>query len=249
MAETWRFDTADAFDEDYLFFYSDILTDELSDEQTDVLWRLLELEDGSEVLDLACGHGRIANRLAARGARVTGLDATPLFLERARNEAAALGVDVEYVEGDMRALPWRDRFDAVTCVFTSFGYFDDVDNRRVLDEVRKVLNPGGRLWVDLNHLPWLLANFRGEIVTERDGQWMIDRNRYEPLIGRTITERTVIRGGDPRTFEFSIRMFTFTELRDWLLDAGFSEVDGYSGGGEELTVESPRMVLVARISR
>jgi 2-polyprenyl-3-methyl-5-hydroxy-6-metoxy-1,4-benzoquinol methylase len=38
-----------------------------------------------EVLDLACGHGRIANRLAERGARVIGLDATSIFLNRPRH--------------------------------------------------------------------------------------------------------------------------------------------------------------------
>ena len=64
-----------------------------------------------EVLDLACGHGRIANRLAERGARVTGLDRTPLFLEVARRDAADRRVEVEYVEGDMRELPWEERFD------------------------------------------------------------------------------------------------------------------------------------------
>jgi 2-polyprenyl-3-methyl-5-hydroxy-6-metoxy-1,4-benzoquinol methylase len=48
-----------------------------------------------EVLGLACGHGRIANRLAARGCRVTGLDATPLFLDLACRDATDRGVAVE----------------------------------------------------------------------------------------------------------------------------------------------------------
>ena len=94
------------FGEDYLYFWEQVLPDELSDRQADLIWRLLELEPGMEVLDLACGHGRHANRLAERGARVTGLDSSPLFLERARADAAARGVAVEYVEGDMRTIPW-----------------------------------------------------------------------------------------------------------------------------------------------
>jgi SAM-dependent methyltransferase len=132
-------DGEQVFDEDYLYFYEPWLTDELSDTQADVIWRLLELEPDLEVLDLACGHGRIANRLAERGARLTGLDATPLFLERARADAERRGVAVEYVEGDMRQLPWRERFDGVLCWFTSFGYFDDADNKRVLREVGAAL--------------------------------------------------------------------------------------------------------------
>jgi SAM-dependent methyltransferase len=136
-------DREQVFDEDYLYFYEPFLTDDAADAQADLVWRVLELEPEMEVLDLACGLGRIANRLAERGARVTGLDATPMFLERPRLDAAARGVDVEYVEGDMRDLPWVDRFDRVLSWFTSFGYFDDEGNRRVLREARDALKPGG----------------------------------------------------------------------------------------------------------
>ncbi len=102
-----EFPREEAFDEDYLYFYSDFLTPERTAAEVEVVWKLLELEPGLELLDLACGHGRIANSLAERGARVTGLDATPLFLDLARRDAAERGVEVEYVEGDMRSLPWR----------------------------------------------------------------------------------------------------------------------------------------------
>jgi SAM-dependent methyltransferase len=245
VATGWRFDVEDVFDDDYLFFYTELLTDEVSDTQTELIWRLLELQTGTQVLDLACGHGRIANRLAAKGAAVTGLDATARFLDLAREDAHVRNVEVEYVHGDMRDLAWIQRFDAIACVFTAFGYFDDHDNRRVLHAARRALRPGGRFWVDVNHLPWLFANFHDQVVVERDGQWLIDRNRYEPLNGRSINDRTIIRDGRQRSMQFSVRMFTFPELRDWLLDAGFREINGYSGRGEELTVDAPRMVLVA----
>jgi SAM-dependent methyltransferase len=198
VASAPRFDTEDVFDADYLYFYAGIVTDEISDRQTDTLWQLLELEAGMEVLDLACGHGRIANRLAAKGALV----------------------EIDYVQGDMRELHWQERFDAVASVFTSFGYFDDDDDLRVLQQVHKALKPGGRFGLELNNLPWLFANFREQQVTERDGDWMIDRTRYEPVTGRTVTQRTIIRAGQQRTFEFSVRVFTFTELRDWLVAGG-----------------------------
>src|SRR5215469_12813205 len=84
------FDAEGLFNEDYLYFYAGPL-DARSDAEAGLIWHLLELEPGMEVLDLACGHGRIANALAERGCRVTGLDATPLFLDRARLDAAARG--------------------------------------------------------------------------------------------------------------------------------------------------------------
>ena len=64
------------------------------------------------VLDLACGHGDLANRLAARGCLVTGLDSSVIFLDRAlRPELAAAGVTADYVAVFTRQLPWAGRFD------------------------------------------------------------------------------------------------------------------------------------------
>ena len=101
------FDFDQVFDEDYLYFY-ERREAEVTEREIEEIWRLLKLEPGMELLDLGCGHGRIANGLAERGARVTGLDATPLFLKRAGDDARARGVEVQYVEGDMRSLPWLD---------------------------------------------------------------------------------------------------------------------------------------------
>jgi len=74
-------------------------------------------------------HGELASRLAARGCRVTGLDSSAVFLDRARAGAAAAGVSVEYVAGGMRQIPWTGRFDRVVSWSTAFGYFDDTANR------------------------------------------------------------------------------------------------------------------------
>jgi len=145
-----RFDTEDVFDADYLYFFAEAL-EERALADAELIWRLLDIEPGMEVLDLACGHGRIANRLAGLGARVTGLDPTAVFLERARSDAAALGVEVEYVEGDMRELPWEESFDRVVSWFTSFGYFDDETNRAVLGGIHAALRPGGALLIECNN--------------------------------------------------------------------------------------------------
>jgi 2-polyprenyl-3-methyl-5-hydroxy-6-metoxy-1,4-benzoquinol methylase len=100
------FEFSEVFNEDYLYFDGTQL-EAVSDAEAETIWRLLDLEPGMEVLDLAWRHGRIANRLRQRGARVTGLDATPLFLEHARGDAAERGVEVDYVSGDMRSCPGR----------------------------------------------------------------------------------------------------------------------------------------------
>jgi SAM-dependent methyltransferase len=112
-------------------------------------------------------------------------NATALFLERARAEAAAGGLPVEYVEGDMRSLPWADgSFDPVISWFTSFGYFSDEENRRVLQEAYRVLRPGGRLLIENNNLAKLLPRWLPTVVVERDGDFSIDHQRFDPTTGR-----------------------------------------------------------------
>ena len=240
------FETEKVFGEDYLYFYEAMLGPERTELEVDSIWRLLELEPGMEVLDLACGHGRIANALAERGVRVTGLDATPYFLDLARADAAARGVDVEYVHGDMRSLPWSERFDRVVNWFTSFGYFSDDDNRRVLVETHRALRPGGRLAIENNNAAFILRNLREHDVDERDGNFMLDLREFEPATGRMVSERIVIRDGKVRRSRFFVRMFLFPELRDWLLAAGYASVDACGWDGEPLTLATRRMVTLAR---
>lgn len=234
------------FGDDYVWFWEPLLTDEQSDEEVELIWRLLELAPGLEVLDLACGHGRIANRLAARGARVTGLDATPAFLERARADAVARGVEVAYVEGDVRSLPWPEpSFDAVVCWFTSFGYHEDEELRGVLRDVREALRPDGRFVLDLNNLPALMQRFERATVVERDGDLLVTLHRFDAVESRAYADYVAVRGGDVRRYPTFVRMFTFPELRDWLLGAGFSRVEAYGRDGEPLTMEHRRLVAVA----
>lgn len=234
------------FGEDYLWFWGPLLSDEQSDAEAELVSRLLGLEPGEEVLDLACGHGRIANRLAERGACATGIDATPHFLEQARADAAERGVEVAYVEGDMRAIPWRDGFDAVLSWFTAFGYHEDDELRAILRGVREALRPGGRFLVDLNNTPVLMRVFREHGVTERDGDLLDELRRFEPLESRMYTDYVAVRGGEARRYPTFVRMFSYTELRDWLLESGFSRVDGLGRDGEPLDGEHRPMVLVAR---
>lgn len=243
-----EFDAHGLFDQDYLLFFADAL-DERAEAETELIWRLLELEPGMDVLDLACGHGRIARRLAERGCRVTGLDATPLFLDRARRDAVEHGVPVTYVEGDMRDLPWTGRFDRVINWFTAFGYFDDEGNRRVLREVNRALRPGGRFALELNNRDRIVRDFQPESVYEHGDVLIVERRHLDPLTGRCPTERIIVRDGTIRRIPFFVRLFTYTELRDWLLDAGFTRVSGHDETGESLTPGSRRMIVIARASQ
>jgi demethylmenaquinone methyltransferase/2-methoxy-6-polyprenyl-1,4-benzoquinol methylase len=108
-------------------------------------WRRVTVEqvvrNGDRVLDACCGTGDLAIAARARGADVVGLDFSEAMLER----AGAKSTDIEWVRGDVLALPFDDAsFDAVTVGF-GVRNVDDLDAG--LRELRRVLRPGGRLGI------------------------------------------------------------------------------------------------------
>jgi SAM-dependent methyltransferase len=158
---------------------------------------------------------------------------------------------VDYVDGDLRELPFEGgRFDAVVNWRTSFGFFDDEGNRKQLQEFARVLRPGGGLAMDVHNRDDVLRRMpaRGALVSvgERDDDFLIERTRLDPLAGRSRTERIVIRDGRVRRFRFSLATLPASELRERLVDAGFSEVEAYGQRGEPLRFDSRRLVMVAR---
>jgi demethylmenaquinone methyltransferase/2-methoxy-6-polyprenyl-1,4-benzoquinol methylase len=108
-------------------------------------WRRLAatgvVRPGDRVLDACCGTGDLAIAVERAGGRVTGLDFSPRMLERARRKSAS----IEWIEGDLLALPFEDgSFDAAT---VGFGVRNVDDLERALRELRRVLRLGGRLAV------------------------------------------------------------------------------------------------------
>jgi SAM-dependent methyltransferase len=107
------------------------------------LVKFAEVGGAQRVLDVACGTGVAAITAARAGAKVSGIDLTPKLLERARENAAIAGVDVEFIEGDAEALPYPDAsFDVV---LSQFGHIFAPRPAIAVKEMLRVLKSGGRI--------------------------------------------------------------------------------------------------------
>ena len=99
------------------------------------------VEPGMEVLDVACGTGNAAQPAARAGARVTAVDLIPRLLEDGRAKAEALGLDIDWREGDAEDLPIENgRFDRV---FSTFGHMFAPRHDRAAAEMARVCRRGG----------------------------------------------------------------------------------------------------------
>jgi demethylmenaquinone methyltransferase / 2-methoxy-6-polyprenyl-1,4-benzoquinol methylase len=171
-------------------------------------WRRITIEStvraGDSTLDACCGTGDLAIAARAHGADVVGLDFAERMLERARLKAPEL----EFVQGDMLALPFEDgAFDSAT---VGFGVRNVEDLAAGLRELRRVLRPGGRLGIL-------------EITTPRGRLAPFYRlwfDRVVPLLGK------VLPGGSAYTYlPASVRRFPAADVLARLLEeSGFGDV-------------------------
>ena len=107
-----------------------------------------------KILDLACGYGRFSIPLAALGYRVVGIDITPIFIERAKEEAKRRNLNIDFRVGDMKSLPYEENsFDSVICMWNAFSELaQDQDQIKAIAEIFRVLKRGGLAFIEVrNH--------------------------------------------------------------------------------------------------
>jgi len=240
------------FDEDYLRIYRPTFTPERTSAEVDFIESLLAVPAASALFDLACGYGRHAIGMARRGYRVTGLDFNERYLEIAAGDAQAAGVDVRWLPGDMRALPFEREFDGAYSYFTSFGYYGDEENEQVLAGIARSLKPGGRFVIEMMNRDWLLTHPQQRSWTQReDGALLMEETSLELAASRVVERQILIdpQGGPQVTKEYFLRAYTCAELTALLRRHGLVVKDVYGGTDRRpYDTESRRLVLTAERS-
>lgn len=116
-----------------------------TDQEVGFLVELLKLPRGSRLLDVGCGPGRHAVRLAQAGLAVTGVDVSARFLALAAEDARAAGVRPAFFEVDARRMPFEDEFHAVISLCQGGFGLMGADDSLVMKRMAEALKPGGRL--------------------------------------------------------------------------------------------------------
>lgn len=257
-ADWWRH----IFNANYLRTDGDVVEDvEITKNEIDIFIAALDLPKDAQVLDLCCGQGRHALELARRRyTGIVGLDRSHYLINRARKLNKQAGLHVEFREGDARKLRFRnDSFDVVIIAGNSFGYFETAkDDMRVLEEVKRVLKPDGKLLIDVTDGKYMREHFDPRSWEWIDTNYFVCRERSLSKSGDRLVSREVIthvnRGVVADQF-YAERLYTFNDLHRLLTEVGFTNICEHSNispeskRNQDLGMMAKRIILAAVVKK
>jgi SAM-dependent methyltransferase len=197
---------------EHFSFLSPPTWDETAQRDAQFIHDQLGLREGANVLDVGCGDGRHAIELAKLGLHVTGLDNSLAMLLAAAAHKEAAGIDdkhVTFMHGDMRRLPRDREFEAVICVGTTFGYFEEEQNRQCLQEMFDRLAVGGRLLLHVFNRDFVAPHLPSRSWWQGRRCMVIDEAEMNFFANRLRVHRTIIFD-DGRQFEHFMFMRAYT---------------------------------------
>jgi cyclopropane fatty-acyl-phospholipid synthase-like methyltransferase len=174
----------------------------------------LNINKNHTILDLACGKGRHSIFLNSLGYDVTGVDLSEQSIKKASQSS---NDRLKFMIHDMR-YPIESNYDVILNMFTSFGYFESIDdNFNVLKTIKNSLNKDGIGVIDFMNSNYIINHLVPQNNVEIDGiQFDIKRNFKDGIITKIIT----VTDGDQTTkYEERVRAFNQQDFFSMISDA------------------------------
>ena len=214
---------------------------------------------GEPLLDLACGTGRMALRMAAQGYQVTGVDIVPEMIAQARQKATERAASVEWVVADARAFHLQKQFPFIFMLCNAWQFFlTREDQEAMLACVREHLQPEGCfLFETRNPSPRNLLQVHHPVpkkYTAPDGKQLVavEEQYYDPMtqIQHYTRHLTFLYPGgqkEGKMLRTALRYVFPQEMETLLYYNGFQIRSCYGNWQQEpLTATSPAMIYVCQ---
>lgn len=198
----------------------------------------------AKILELCCGTGRLTLPIAKDGYDICGVDYTPSMLEQAKAKAFEDGLEINFIEADIRTLNLGEKFDIVFIPFNSIHHlYRNEDLRKVLSVVKNHLKEGGLFLLDCfnPNIQYIVEGEKEQQTvaeyTTSDGREILIKQtmRYEngTQINR-IEWHYFINGEFNSIQNLDMRMFFPQELDSYLEWAGFDVIHKFGDFEEEV---------------
>jgi ubiquinone/menaquinone biosynthesis C-methylase UbiE len=234
------------FNESYGSIILDSIQPAYTKNQVQFIEEALQPKPGASILDLFCGKGRHALLLAQKGYNVTAIDFVPSFIQELKDTVKLEYCSVDAICMDARDIQFRNRFDHIVVLFTSFGYFSDEENTSLLASIRTSLKSGGTCMIDVENRDYLLRFFCKEKWRKKEYGWLLERNTFYQRTSRQRTVRIIVdQQGNSSASERIVRLYSEHEILSLGKQVGFKTVKVYGDYDGSISKSlSPRIIAI-----
>jgi SAM-dependent methyltransferase len=241
--------TQQFFDKTWLDYGFEMVSPEETQREVDFIEKALNLRRGESVLDLCCGIGRHSIPLARRGYMMTGIDFNRDYIKKAQSLSLTLRVRPDFIQGDMRNIPYANKFDAAICIWSSFGFYSDETDLGILKGLTKALKPGGRFLLDVINRDFVMRHFRPRDWTKAGRGYVMEKRVYYTETSRILTTWYFAGEGRITRKQSDMRLYGLREIESVLANAGFRVTERYGDLNRARPgFDAPRLLLVSSTS-
>lgn len=218
----------------------------------DFLVKHLELGPGDRVFDQCCGVGTVSFALAKQGVAAIGVDLCSAYIEAAQKEDAE-SFDCEFHCEDAFVYRTETPCDGAFNWYSSYGYADsEQQNHQMLRRAFESIKPGRRYALDVPHFAGVMRQFQFHLVRHGVSQGRqvtcIRESQIDWESGQLKQNwQWLVEGSTVDQRQSALRLYWPHQIREGLQEVGFTDVEMFGGtDGSALTLDSPRLILVAR---
>lgn len=213
------------------------------------------------LLDAACGIGRHAVLMAQRGFQVSGLDISPLYIEKAREYASGQGVDANFQCGDVLKaadlMGGQAPFDVVLNMFTSHSYYGWDGDVVTFRQLRDLASSNAVLVIFTAHRDAIIRKFTSEAMDKAGDIRILQRRALDLETSTMLNDWEFFEGQDANlkhrlSIQMQHRLYSLHEMKRLLEETGWTYIKAMGQSDAEdadlipLTIESDTMWVVAR---
>ncbi len=217
--------------------------------QVDFILKILKIPKNALILDLACGLGRHSIELSKRGYNVVGVDFKREYIRQCKEKARKFRLKTKFMQGDMRKLKFKNKFDVVLNLFTSFGYFSDDENLDVLRKMARALKKNGKIIMDVSNRDFIIKHFRKSRLSKLKPGYLLEERKFDFSTSRINATWTFLSKNKRKISEkkISCRIYSYHELKNMFEKVGIKIIKNFgSFKGEPISAKTKRLIIVGK---